>query len=415
MKTVLAHPTGNRNVRAILQSLIDADLLAEFQTTISINKAERWIKLLPEGIRRESLRRSYNVSPQQLWTHGSLEFARMILPKIGLKRFVTDENSFAHIYSVYKEFDKAASKRLATLAKQISIDAVYAYEDGALSLFEQAKKIDLKCIYDLPIAYWETGRMLMLEEAERLPKWANTLAGGILDSSEKLERKTQEMELADVVVVPGEFVMNSLPQWAQSKKIIMAPFGSPIIDISAAQPKKSVKPLRVLFAGSMGQRKGLGDLFAAVKLLNNKDIELVVMGSLMESMIFYRNEFQNFTYEPGRPHDEVLALMRTCDVFCLPSIVEGRALVMQEAMSQGLPLIITENTGGRDLIIEGETGYLVPIRSPHAIAEKLNWFINNRSKVGEMGEMAKKHAGNYTWEKYGNVVIESIKKYLNNA
>ncbi|HKO81284.1 MAG TPA: glycosyltransferase family 4 protein, partial [Chitinophagaceae bacterium] len=171
-------------------------------------------------------------------------------------------------------------------------------------------------------------------------------------------------------------------------------------------------PLRVLYVGSMGQRKGLGDLFAAMRLLNNPNIELVVMGSLLAPLEFYRREYPNFTYEPGRPYEQVLALMKTCDVFCLPSIVEGRALVMQEAMSQGLPLIITPNTGGADLIEEGKTGFLVPIRSPQAIANKLCWFLENRSQVSEMGQMAQRHAAKYTWDNYGFNVTTAIKKFL---
>ena len=101
--------------------------------------------------------------------------------------------------------------------------------------------------------------------------------------------------------------------------------------------------------------------------------------------------------------------MRSCDVFCLPSIVEGRALVVQEAMSQGLPIIITSNTGGEDLVIEGETGFLVPIRSPNMIAEKIKWFVENREQVIIMGEKAVKHSQKYTWDNYSDTIVEQLK------
>ena len=178
---------------------------------------------------------------------------------------------------------------------------------------------------------------------------------------------------------------------------IVSPFGSPKNDSGTLLSSKNKdKPLRVLFVGSMGQRKGLGDLFEAVNQLKDIPVELVVLGSLLAPMQFYNSQLAHFTYEPGRSHEEVLKLMRTCDVFCLPSIVEGRALVMQEAMSQGLPIIITPNTGGEDLVIEGETGFLVPIRSPNAIAEKIKWFVENRDQITVMGEKSVKHAQNYT-------------------
>jgi glycosyltransferase involved in cell wall biosynthesis len=160
----------------------------------------------------------------------------------------------------------------------------------------------------------------------------------------------------------------------------------------------------------MGQRKGLGDLFNAIKLLNRKDVELIVLGSTIAPMDFYRKQYPDFVYEKSRPHQQVLALMRSCDVFCLPSIVEGRALVMQEAMSQGLPIIITPNTGGADLVAEGETGFLIPIRNPSAIAEKIAWFADNRGAIPGMGAKAKDHAAQYTWSSYARRVIQGIKQ-----
>jgi glycosyltransferase involved in cell wall biosynthesis len=412
MSVVLMHPSGNNFVRALLQAMQEEDMLAEFNTAIAVDPNSSLLKLLPENMRNELLRRSFSVPKDKIHLYPIREVARLVLPRLGFAGSVRHESGWASLDAVFQNFDAAVSRRLPALTKRKNVTAVYAYEDGALSTFKKAKSLGLKCIYDLPIAYWDTGRRLMNEEAERLPEWSVTLGGGIKDSEKKLERKTQEMELADIVVGPGDFVLNSLPDWARKKKLIMSPFGSP--DNNNQQPidhasKLAKRPLRVLFAGSMGQRKGLGDLFSAVKLLNRKDIELVVMGSLLAPMEFYRSQYQNFVYEAGRPNDQVLALMRSCDVFCLPSIVEGRALVMQEAMSQGLPLVITPNTGGADLIKEGVTGFLVPIRNPNAIAEKLAWFADNRDRIPEMGERAREHASQYTWKGYAKKIVDDIK------
>jgi len=104
--------------------------------------------------------------------------------------------------------------------------------------------------------------------------------------------------------------------------------------------------------------------------------------------------------------------MRRCDVFCLPSIVEGRALVMQEAMSQGLPLIITPNTGGEDLIIEGTTGFLVPIRRPDLIAERIAWFADHRATLFEMSRAAATKAGQFTWAEYGKIIADGVRQLI---
>ena len=416
MKVVLIHPTGNQNVRAVITALDKAKILAKFYTTVSANPNAKLLKFLPGKVRQEWLRRTFPLSPRQIKTFPVLELSRIILPKIGFHNSVQHERGWASVDAVYRHLEKKTANELFSLVEKYKINAVYAYEDGALEIFKKAKEFNLKCIYDLPIAYWETGRKLMIEEAERLPNWEKTLGGGIKDSQAKLERKTRELELADAVVGPSKFVMDSLPKWATTKQLV-APFGSPEINISINNEintieRKPNRPLRILFVGSMGQRKGLGDLFEAIRLLNTTNVELVVMGSLLAPMEFYKSELPFFTYEPGRPYEQVLALMRSCDVFCLPSIVEGRALVMQEAMSQGLPLIITPNTGGGDLVKEGQTGFLVPIRSPRAIAEKISWFLDNGSEIPKMGRLAQEHAAHYTWEKYGSKITEFINTNL---
>jgi glycosyltransferase involved in cell wall biosynthesis len=409
MGFVLMHPTGNSNVRAILGGMLNENLLAEFNTAIAVSPSNPFLKFFPANIRAELLRRSFDVPRNKIHQYPLRDAARLILPRIGLSSAVKHEIGWASLDAVYQNFDAAVAKRLPSLAKKYELKGIYAFEDGALATFKQAKALGIKCIYDLPIAYWGTGRKLMQQEAQRLPEWAVTLGGGIQDSEKKLERKTQEMELADVVVGPGDFVLDSVPEWARNKKLVMSAFGSPQKKIQPTAEKKSNRPLRVLFVGSMGQRKGLGDLFNGMKLLNRKDVELVVLGTLLAPMEFYREQYRDFVYETSRPNDQVLALMKSCDVFCLPSIVEGRALVMQESMSQGLPLIITPNTGGADLIIEGETGFLIPIRNPAAIAEKISWFADNRDKISAMGEKAREHAARYTWANYAKQVIDGIK------
>lgn len=406
MKVLLSHPTGNANVRSVLRGLVKAGMLDSFCTSIACFPNSILELLGNISFFNEVKRRKFD-SEIRPYTHSfpAKELGRIISSKLNIGSLIKHEKGIFSVDSVYKYSSETASK---VLCNHKDLGGVYAYEDGALLLFKQAKKIGVKCIYDLPIAYWGTSRKLLFEESERLPEWAITLVGGVKDSQSKLDRKTEELALADIVVVASQFVKDSLPAYANTKNIIFSPFGSPRVNKFASPDKDSNKPLRVLFAGSMGQRKGLGDLFSAVKLLNSSNIQLVVMGSLLAPMRFYESQIDNFIYEPPRPHSEVLALMRSCDVFCLPSIVEGRALVMQEAMSEGLPLIITKNTGGEDLILEGETGFLVPIRSPERIAEKLEWFLNNRNQLPAMSQNAKQHACNYTWEKYANTIISGL-------
>lgn len=409
---VLSHPTGNANVRAIANGLATKGMLFEFNTTIAAFPKSFWYRI--GGIQGlgDFRRRSFNPALQpytKCYPYGAL--GRAFANKLGLNSLLKHETGRFSMDKIYQNFDKQVSKTLAK-AKRNGATAVYAYEDGALETFIEAKKIGLQCIYDLPIAYYQTLQKLLQEEAEENPEWAETLGGGILDSAEKFARKRKELELADTIVIASDFVRDSLPEWAKNKKIIQSPFGTPTSSLYTQVKEERVEgKLRVLFVGSMTQRKGLGDLFKAMHLVDPNQIELVVMGSLGAPLPFYTKQ-GNFIYESTRPHVEVLKLMRGCDVFCLPSIVEGRALVMQEAMSQGLPIIITPNTGGEDLIIEGETGFLVPIRNPEAIANKLNWFLKHRSRIPEMGKKAQEHAALYTWDKYAETIVDGLTDFL---
>jgi glycosyltransferase involved in cell wall biosynthesis len=416
MKIVLSHPTGNQFVRALIASLIKDNILLEFNTTLVFDAQKNWIKFIPSSMQKDLLRRSYKIPINQIHTHPAKEIIRLFLSRLGFYNLINSEKSWVGIDAVYKDFDRHVANRLDILMKTISLNGVYSYEDCAMTTFRYAKSRNLRCIYDLPIAYFETCRKLLLEESERLPNWSRTLGGGVKDSEYKLNCKKREIEMADTIVIPSKFVKDSLPEWVKEKQIILAPFGSPEISNNSQfliDKQKYKHPMRILFVGSMSQRKGLADLFNAFKLLDCSNIELVVLGQPQVSMNFYRKEYPNFRFESTRPHDKVLELMRSCDIFCLPSIVEGRALVMQEAMSQGLPLIITPNTGGVDLIKEGQTGYIVPIRSPESIADKLNWFIENRSKIPEMGRLAQNLASKYSWENYGNQIVKNISEEQN--
>ena len=279
------------------------------------------------------------------------------------------------------------------------IDAIHCYEDGAEKTFHAAASAGIKRIYELPIAYWETARRILEEEAARLPAWEPTLFS-TRDSREKLERKTREIHLADIVVCPGKFVHDSLPEnIRRDKKCVIAKFGSPPPPPPAPCNPRNEK-LRVLFAGAMSQRKGLADVFAAMKLLDRTKVDLVVMGTPIMPMSFYREQFAGFVHEPPRPHGAVMELMQTCDVLVLPSLVEGRALVQQEALACGLPLIITANAGAEDLVEEGVTGFLVPIREPGKIAEKIEWLAGHRDSLPAMRDAARSKASEYRWDDY---------------
>jgi glycosyltransferase involved in cell wall biosynthesis len=405
---LLSHPTGNSFVREAALSLEDCGVLGEFHTSIAScggNIFEKISRLPGLGeIRRRSL--PTRLRPK-LKLHPLREAFRLAIARLGPNASAAWGNGFCGIDAIYSSLDHVVSRRVGSG----NFCAVYCYEDGALETFRAAKACGLKCIYDLPIAHWRVTRRLLAEEAERLPDWACTL-DGLRDQEQKLRCKDEELSLADTVVVPSNFVRDSLPQDVPDRKRVeVVPFGSPEV-MEHSRVVRRAGPIKVLFAGSMTQRKGLGDLFLAMAKLDPKRFTLHVLGTPAVGMDFYRRQYPDFIHHSTRSNLEVLELMRSCDLFVLPSIVEGRALVQQEAMSCGLPIIVTKNAGAEDLLEDGKAGFLVPIRSPEAIAEKLEILNRDRGLLASMSSAAKEKANQLTWASYRVKISEAVRSVI---
>lgn len=90
---------------------------------------------------------------------------------------------------------------------------------------------------------------------------------------------------------------------------------------------------------------------------------------------------------------------RSCSVYVQPSVTEGFGIPVLEAMAYARPVIVTDGCGVSELVEDGKDGFVVPIRSPEKIAEKLMYFKDNPSEVEKMGRNARLKAEQYTWDK----------------
>ncbi len=111
-------------------------------------------------------------------------------------------------------------------------------------------------------------------------------------------------------------------------------------------------PLRVLFVGLISQRKGISYLLRAMEQLRGT-AELTLVGRLPHLRRNWHEELNRHRWIASLPREKVLEEMRNHDVLVLPTLYEGRALVVLEALSQGLPVITTLNSGAEDVVVEG--------------------------------------------------------------
>jgi glycosyltransferase involved in cell wall biosynthesis len=213
------------------------------------------------------------------------------------------------------------------------------------------------------------------------------------------------IELADVIVAPSEFVRDTLEMAGFSnKKIKIIPFGVDlpnnfsILDIE----NRPLKPLRFIFSGNVNYRKGVNFLLEAWDKARLKDAELIFCGRVYKKM---RKEVGKYKKENIIFLGQVNAkkYMRDANIFILPSLLEGSAKSVYEAMSFGLPSISTFNAGS--IIENGKTGFIIPIGDPDLLSEKMKYFYQNHDEIIAMGINAFQDVKKYTWENYGQKIV----------
>jgi glycosyltransferase involved in cell wall biosynthesis len=149
-------------------------------------------------------------------------------------------------------------------------------------------------------------------------------------------------------------------------------------------------------------RKGINFLLEAWDEANLEDAELLICGrvyrSIQKEIKKYKNnnvKFLGFV--------DVKEYFKKSHIFIFPSLLEGSAKAVYEAMSYGLPVITTENAGS--IIEDGKDGFIVDIGDVNGLIDKISYFYNNHNKIEEMGVNAFQKVKQYTWENYGKNVI----------
>ncbi len=410
MRTLVSHPHGNANVRAVLRGLHRAELLARFVTTLGFAEDRPVPGWLPGALREELNRRAYPLPRALLATAPLREAVRLAATRKGWHRLTAHERGWASVDAVWRETDRRTAALVAKGKDLPDLGAVYAYEDGALETFRAAKRRSLACIYDLPTGFYRAAQRLFAEERELMPAFSSSLIG-LRDSPEKLARKQEEIELADRIVACSPFVAETLAEGGiPAHKIELVQFGvaePPPLPPRAAPAANG--PLKVLFVGRIGQRKGIGYLLRAVESFRPADLRLTLLGAIDGPPEFLNPHASRFDYLPPRPPSEVFRAMGQHDLLVLPSLFEGQALVILEAMKSGLPVLVTPNTGAAHLIEEGGNGFVVPIRSPERIAERLEWCLQHRDQLRAMGEAARATADHLTWRSYEDSIVRIIR------
>ena len=148
----------------------------------------------------------------------------------------------------------------------------------------------------------------------------------------------------------------------------------------------------VCFVGDLTERKGAEDLVrsAPAVLSRNPNAQFMVVGRDAEKAPAIRKRIaqdglENSIHLLGF-RDDVKNIMAASDVFVLPTLSDPLPLVVQEAMSVGTPVVATLSGGCSDMVVDGETGYLVPVSDPEALADAIVSLMDSPESRIQMGE-----------------------------
>ena len=316
---------------------------------------------------------------------------------------VWEERAFYAFFPIWKLWLQSQKWPAANL-----VQAIMGF---ATEPFNRAEKTGALKVVDCPnshpasyYGYWQRECDLWCPgEKVPIPQWM-------------FARMRRELERADLVLCPSRFVrdtmiLNGIPE----EKCLVNPFG---VNTDIFKPRTSV-PARPKFVavGTICVRKGYQYLFRAFEIVKRRipEAELVVVG---DHKVDFRRERPkwagSFTHFPHLPHAQLAELLPTCSAFVFPSIEEGFARVLSEAMAAGLPVIASHESGATTLVADGVEGFIVRGRDPQHIADAMIRVAADPELNRRMGESShRKGAVRNTWQDYGDRLLAEYGKRLN--
>jgi glycosyltransferase involved in cell wall biosynthesis len=206
-----------------------------------------------------------------------------------------------------------------------------------------------------------------------------------------IRRMEREFEMADAILVPSQVARRSFERAGYAERTIVVNAG---VDHHFFAPPSKAAPrdiFRVCYAGRVELLKGIPYLLRAWNRLGLTQAELVLIGEVAPEMqrIIKQWALPNVRFLGFLPASELADWYRASHLFVFPSVNEGLARVIFEAMSCGLPVVATERSGAGDCITPGIEGSIVPARDVTALAEAILWHYRNPEASAAMGSAAR--------------------------
>lgn len=256
-------------------------------------------------------------------------------------------------------------------------------------------------------------KVIFEDEIKRHPESSSFKREIAIYTPQKLQEAAEELHNADFFIGASSFTKHTLVEnGADPNAVFVAPYG---VDTSRYPYKKRTIPnvVTFVFVGSFVERKGLYYLLNAAKRLEEEgfDFKLQMTGRSTgeQNGLFEQFRLKSLSLYNDISHDELISLLHSSDVFVFPSLFEGFAFVIVEAMATGLPVITTPRTIGLDVITDNAEGFIIQPSDVDALYDKMKWFILHPDKCPEMGMRAHIKSKLLTWDNFEAQIIQATK------
>jgi len=310
---------------------------------------------------------------------------------------------FSNLY-IRKIFDRKIANNISK-----ENDFYVAWGGYADDSMKKAKKLGVTIVVERGSTHPLYAHSILENEFKK-----NNLAYGLAYKN-LLDFDLNTIEQADYVFVPSSFVKRTFVKYGVPEhKILVNHYGVDLLEFKQIEKEDNI--FRVIFCGNLSIQKGSHYLLQSIFELNLKYFEFWHIGGISNEMKPFIKKYKSdkIIYKGVYPQNELYKLYSQGNVFCIPSLQEGMAMVQLQAMACGLPLISSTNTGGDDLITkDGEEGFVIPIRSANAIKCKIQYLYDNQDICKEMGQKAKKRVSDgFTWDDYGDRYVENLEMIM---
>jgi len=398
---IVVSQLGARMHYAVPRIFASEGRLAHFYTDICATKG--WPKVVnsvpsamrPAPVRRLAGRRPNGV-PGELTTVFSSFGLRSVLRHMRAKDVVEETSHAIWAGSLFSQMVARSGFHGA--------QGLYAFAGDALEQMQAAKRQGMWTAVEQMIAPRNVADLLIERERQRYPDWV--LASRENPFAETFaNREKAEWALADFIVCPSEFVRKHvIAQGGEAERCILVPYGvDPSFGIN--RTSRMPGPLRVLTVGEIGLRKGSPYVAEAARLVGGAARFRMVGRPRIPGEI--AQEISQWVEIRGAvPRSQMADEFQWADIFLLPSLCEGSATAVYEALAAGLPVITTENTG--TVVRDGVEGFIVPAGNSEAIALAVEQLATNDGLRALMSANATRRAADYTVDAYGKRLLSAL-------